>query len=74
MYRFDRHPIMTGALIGLWVTPQMSVDHLQFSIAFTIYIIIGVSYEERDLVRQWGEKYLSYAQRARTIVPRFKKR
>ncbi len=26
MYRFDRHPIMTGILIGLWVTPTMAVD------------------------------------------------
>ena len=23
MYRFDRHPIMSGALIGLWATPIM---------------------------------------------------
>ena len=31
MYKFDRHPIMTGALIGLWATPYMTMDNFQFS-------------------------------------------
>ena len=32
MYRFDRHPIMTGALIGMWATPEMTMGHLVFAI------------------------------------------
>ncbi len=73
MYRFDRHPIMTGALIGLWATPTMTYDRFQFSILFTVYVIIGVSYEERDLIRKWGEKYLNYCRRVHTMVPRIKR-
>ena len=69
MYKFDRHPIMTGAIIGMWATPVMRLDHLIFSIMFTIYIVIGVSIEERDLIRQWGDSYRSYKKRVKSIVP-----
>ncbi len=69
MYRFDRHPIMTGALIGLWVTPHMELDHLLFATFATIYIVIGVYFEERSLRRQWGKSYDDYAKRVRSLVP-----
>ena len=72
MYRFDRHPIMTGALVGMWVTPVMTLDHLCFSVFVTLYIVFGVSVEERDLVRLWGDKYLDYAKRVRPVVPVFR--
>ena len=71
MYRFDRHPIMTGILIGIWVTPTMTVDHLVFAIGFTLYIWIGVYFEERSLQRQWGPAYDKYRERVGTIVPTF---
>jgi len=71
MYRFDRHPIMTGALIGSWVTPAMTTDHLLFSTMLTIYIVIGVSYEERDLFQHLGQTYADYAKRVKSVVPTF---
>ena len=71
MYRFDRHPIMTGALLGMWITPMMTLDHLVFSLGFSAYILIGVYFEERALRRQWGSVYENYAQRAGSIVPSF---
>lgn len=71
MYRFDRHPIMTGALIGMWVTPVMRLDHLYFSALITLYIVIGVSFEEEDLESQWRGKYVDYKKRVMSIVPTF---
>jgi len=71
MYRFDRHPIMTGALIGLWVTPHMRLDHLLFAVMATLYIVIGVFFEERSLRRQWGATYDDYCKRVGSIVPSF---
>ncbi|MEO8362086.1 MAG: hypothetical protein ABI672_18805 [Vicinamibacteria bacterium] len=73
MYRFDRHPIMTGALLGLWITPIMTLDHLAFSVGFTVYVIIGVYFEERALLRQWGSVYEAYCRRVGSIVPSFKR-
>jgi protein-S-isoprenylcysteine O-methyltransferase Ste14 len=69
MYRFDRHPIMTGLLIGLWVTPDMTVGRLLFAAASSIYVVIGVHFEERSLRRQWGGVYEAYRRRVGTIVP-----
>ena len=71
MYRFDRHPIMTGVLVGLWVTPTMTVDHLVFAVGFTIYVWIGVHFEERSLRRELGTTYDEYCARVRSIVPTF---
>lgn len=71
MYRFDRHPIMTGILIGLWVSPTMTLDHLLFALGCTIYVWIGVFFEERSLRRQLGEPYEDYCRRVPSIVPTF---
>ena len=69
MYRFDRHPIMTGILIGMWVTPTMTLDHLLFAAGSTVYIWIGVHFEERSLRRQFGQQYVDYRKRVGTLVP-----
>ena len=74
MYRFDRHPIMTGVLIGVWVTPTMTMDHLLFAAGITVYVWIGVFFEERSLRRQWGRRYEEYRERVGTIVPTFASR
>ena len=74
MYRFDRHPIMTGILIGIWVTPTMTADHLLFAAGTTVYVWIGVFFEQRSLCRQLGRPYEEYCERVWSIVPTFKGR
>lgn len=69
MYRFDRHPLMSGILIGLWLTPIMTLGHLVLSAGFTTYIVLGVAIEERDLVRLHGESYREYRRRVGSLVP-----
>lgn len=70
MYRFDRHPIMSGVMIGLWCTPHMRVDLLLLAVIFTAYIAVGVAIEERELVRTHGATYRSYRERVGSLVPR----
>lgn len=69
MYRFDRHPIMTGLLVGLWATPEMTLGRLLFTAGLSLYIVIGVHFEERALRREWGEIYEAYSRRVPSIVP-----
>lgn len=69
MYRFDRHPIMTGALVGMWVTPHMTLGHLVLAAGMTAYVILGVTMEEKDLVAKHGEDYEGYRNSTRSIVP-----
>jgi protein-S-isoprenylcysteine O-methyltransferase Ste14 len=70
MYRFDRHPIMSGVLIGLWATPDMQLHRLVLAVGLTLYVIIGVAIEEAELVRTHGDRYREYRDRVGTLVPR----
>ena len=49
LYRYMRHPLYVGLMIGLWAAPTMTVAHLVFAIMCTSYIFIGTRLEERDL-------------------------
>ncbi|GAA2850296.1 membrane protein [Actinoplanes cyaneus] len=69
LYRRLRHPMMLGMVIAFWATPRMSVGHLFFAISGTVYILIGIRFEERDLRARYGEEYRRYAQRVPSIVP-----
>ena len=69
LYRFVRHPIMLGLLIGLWATPSMSVGHLLFAAATTLYIFIGIFLEEHDTRQALGETYERYRRETSMIVP-----
>ncbi len=70
LYRRVRHPMMKGFLLLLWAAPQMTADHLLLSAGLSLYIMIGLHYEEQDLRRQLGAEYLTYCQRVPAIVPR----
>ncbi|MEM7358360.1 MAG: methyltransferase [Pseudomonadota bacterium] len=70
MYRYIRHPIQTGVVIGVWATPSMSMTQLILSFGFTVYIFIGLWYEERDLVESIGQDYVDYKQETGKLFPR----
>ena len=70
LYRYIRNPIMTGFLVAFWVTPQMSVGHLLFAGGMTVYVLVGVKLEERDLVDAFGDRYRQYRRAVPLFVPR----
>jgi protein-S-isoprenylcysteine O-methyltransferase Ste14 len=63
MYRYSRHPIMLGAMIGMWCVPEMTATKLILTVTLTFYIFIGVAFEERDLIHQFGDTYRDYKKR-----------
>lgn len=69
LYRYVRHPIMTGVFIGIWFSPVMTVGHLLFSLGMSIYIMIGVYHEEKDLITLFGNRYLSYIRSTNKFIP-----
>ncbi len=74
LYKIVRHPIMLGFLIAFWSVPRMTVGHLLFSLGMTIYILIGLRFEERDLERSLGDDYRAYQSQVPMLLPRVKKR
>jgi protein-S-isoprenylcysteine O-methyltransferase Ste14 len=60
---------MLGILLGIWSIPTMTQGHLLRAIGLTIYILIGIGYEERDLVRYLGMPYRKYQQAVTRLIP-----
>lgn len=65
LYRFSRHPMMIGMIIFLWATPDMTQGHALFAAVLTLYVLLAVRWEERDLERTHGGAYRAYRERVR---------
>lgn len=69
LYRYVRHPLYLGFVIAFWAAPVMSLGHLLFSVACTLYILIGILLEERDLVDLFGDQYRHYRRHVSMLIP-----
>lgn len=72
-YKYVRHPLMLGFLIAFWSTPVMTLGHLVFSLGMTIYILVGVYFEEKTMVREFGDGYKYYKSRVPKFFPGLKR-
>ena len=68
-YKGVRHPIYLGFIIAFWSTPRMSLGHLFFAGMTTAYILLAIQFEERDLMRMYGDKYANYRKHVSMLTP-----
>lgn len=69
LYRYVRNPMMLGMLIAVWAAPTMTRGHLLFSVWMSVYILIGVYFEERMHSRELGSEYHAYRERTPMLLP-----
>ncbi|MFM8320244.1 MAG: methyltransferase family protein [Chloroflexota bacterium] len=70
LYRWMRHPIYTTGMAFLWFTPLMTRNLLLLYAGFSLYFLIGAWFEERKLLREFGQAYRDYQRRVGMFLPR----
>ncbi len=68
-YRYVRHPLMLCFLIAIWAQPIMPPELLMLNAGLTIYILLGIGLEERDLRREFGCEYEKYRGKVPMLIP-----
>ncbi|MES2520194.1 MAG: isoprenylcysteine carboxylmethyltransferase family protein [Bacteroidota bacterium] len=68
-----RHPLYTGMLMFFWGTFGYfgTESYLISAIVLTIYIRIGIHFEEQKLVREFGKRYEKYQKEVPMLIPKF---
>jgi protein-S-isoprenylcysteine O-methyltransferase Ste14 len=73
-YSYVRHPLYVGWLTVFWATPTMTAAHFLFAAGLTVYILIAIPFEERDLVAFHGKTYEAYRKNVPMLLPRIGRR
>jgi protein-S-isoprenylcysteine O-methyltransferase Ste14 len=64
-YGVVRHPLYFGWTLVVFGTPGMTADRLVFALVSTAYLAIAIPFEERSLIRHFGQQYQRYRGRVR---------
>jgi protein-S-isoprenylcysteine O-methyltransferase Ste14 len=68
-YRWVRHPLYLFTILLIWSCPNLTMDRLLFNLLWTIWIVIGSYFEEKDLIAEFGDAYREYQKRVPMLVP-----
>jgi protein-S-isoprenylcysteine O-methyltransferase Ste14 len=72
-YSLIRHPLYLFSILMIWSCPDLTADRLMLNITWTLWIIVGAHFEERDLVREFGDAYREYRRSVPMFLPRLNK-
>lgn len=68
-----RHPLYSGSIlliVGYFLfNPKLSA--LITASMMIVYFLVGIQFEERKLVKVFGEKYIEYKNKTPMLIPRF---
>jgi protein-S-isoprenylcysteine O-methyltransferase Ste14 len=68
-YKFSRHPIYFFSIIILMFRAEMDLFYLTVFILSIAYFYIGSYYEEKKMVRMFGDDYRNYQREVPKIFP-----
>lgn len=76
IHKYVRHPLYLGTLLFIWglffLFPLVS--NLIAVVIITIYVLIGIRFEEQKLLREFGNVYAAYIKQVPPLIPRLFKR
>ncbi len=68
VYGWVRHPMLIGGLLFL-LTSGPSLNNIIYSAMYTAYMLVGGYYEERRMIKIFGDDYRRYQRRVGAFVP-----
>jgi protein-S-isoprenylcysteine O-methyltransferase Ste14 len=75
LHSYVRHPLYLGTFLLIWgfflLFPYGSL--LITNVIITLYTLLGIVYEEKKLIRVFGEKYARYKKDVPMIIPKLRK-
>jgi len=70
-YGWVRHPIYSGWFLVVFAVPAMTATQLVFALVSSVYLLIGMVFEERSLVAAAPDAYRAYQNDVRwKVIPR----
>ena len=73
VYGWVRHPMLVAGLLFL-LTSGPSLNNIIYTAMYLAYMLIGGYYEERRMVRIFGDDYLDYRRHVGAFTPRLRRR
>lgn len=73
LYGWVRHPMLSAGLLFL-LTSGPSLNNLVYTGMYTAYMLLGGYYEERRLLRVFGDDYRRYREQVGAFIPRLIRR
>ena len=63
-----RHPWYLATILFIWAR-QLDVSAILVNVILTSYLIVGTYLEEKKLIGEFGERYLTYQKRVPMLIP-----
>ncbi len=68
-FKCCRHPVYFFSILFIGLRPEMDVTYLTLFIASTLYFIVGAYFEEKKLVKIYGDVYVEYKKNVPMLFP-----
>lgn len=70
LFKYMRHPMYTFGVLVLITSPIMTANLLYTLIIFGIYFWTGSFFEERNLIKRFGDDYKEYQKKVPRFIPK----